>query len=245
MESFRLVAEKLRKARRVTVLTGAGVSAESGVPTFRGDSGLWRQFRPEELATPAAFENDPKLVWEWYDWRRQKVAACEPNAGHRALARLACLEGRGFAFDLVTQNVDGLHHLAGSSAVKELHGSLWRLRCTRCGIEREDRRVPLPRLPPRCDCGGLERPGVVWFGEALPEDVLAQAFEASSRADLFLVVGTSALVYPAASLPVLARERSGAFLVEINPEVTPLSASVDVGLRGGSAEVLPLLLEAL
>jgi NAD-dependent deacetylase len=235
------LAEKLRKARRVAALTGAGVSAESGVPTFRGADGLWRTFRPEELATPRAFARDPVLVWEWYDWRRRKVSACSPNAGHRALAEMA----RGsFAFDLVTQNVDGLHGLAGSSPVWELHGSLWSLRCTGCFRSREDRRVPLPSIPPRCECGGLERPGVVWFGEALPSDVLAQAFEVASLCDVFFVIGTSALVHPAASLPELAGEE-GALVVEVNPELTPLSGLVDIRLAGPSAEILPRILDAI
>jgi NAD-dependent deacetylase len=236
-----LLAEKLRGARRVVALTGAGVSAESGVPTFRGPEGLWRKYRPEELATPQAFARDPVLVWEWYDWRRQKVAACSPNAGHRALAELS---KRGFAFDLVTQNVDGLHRLAGSNPVWELHGSLWNLRCTGCSRNREDRQSPLPSIPPRCECGGLERPGVVWFGEALPSDVLAHAFEAASRADVFLVVGTSALVHPAASLPEVAGEE-GALVVEVNPELTPLSGLVDLRLAGPSASILPRILDAL
>jgi NAD-dependent deacetylase len=238
---IRIVAEKLRGARRVVALTGAGVSAESGVPTFRGAEGLWRRFRPEELATSQAFARDPVLVWEWYDWRRQKVAACAPNDGHRALADLG---RRAFAFDLVTQNVDGLHRLAGSDPVWELHGSLWNVRCTRCSRDREDRRAPLPEIPPRCDCGGLERPGVVWFGEALPSDILSRAFEVASGADVFLVVGTSALVHPAASLPEIAGEQ-GALVVEVNPELTPLSGLVDVRLAGPSAEILPRILDAL
>jgi NAD-dependent deacetylase len=236
-----MLAEKLRGSRRVVALTGAGVSAESGVPTFRGAEGLWRDFRPEELATPQAFARDPVLVWEWYDWRRQKVGACSPNEGHRALAALG---RQSFAFDLVTQNVDGLHRLAGSSPVLELHGSLWNLRCVRCFRNREDRCAPLPSIPPRCECGGLERPGVVWFGEALPSDVLAHAFEAASRADVFLVVGTSALVHPAASLPEVAGEQ-GALVVEVNPQLTPLSGLVDLRLAGPSAEILPRILDAL
>jgi NAD-dependent deacetylase len=238
---IRMLAETLRGAGRVVALTGAGVSAESGVPTFRGAEGLWRKFRPEELATAQAFARDPVLVWEWYDWRRQKVAACAPNDGHRALAEMG---RRSFAFDLVTQNVDGLHRLAGSDPVLELHGSLWNLRCTGCSQNREDRRAPLPSIPPRCECGGLERPGVVWFGEALPSDVLAHAFEAASRADVFLVVGTSALVRPAASLPEVAGEQ-GALVVEINPELTPLSGLVDLRLAGPSAVLLPRIVEAL
>jgi NAD-dependent deacetylase len=235
------LAEKLRGARRVVALTGAGVSAESGVPTFRGADGLWRNHRPEDLATPRAFARDPRLVWEWYDWRRQKVAACAPNEGHRALAEMA---KRGFALDLVTQNVDGLHRIAGSRPVWELHGSLWSIRCTECSRVREDREAPLPSTPPRCECGGLERPGVVWFGESLPSDVLAHAFEAANDADVFLVIGTSALVHPAASLPEIAAEQ-GALVVEVNPGLTPLSGLVDIRLAGPSAAILPRILEAI
>jgi NAD-dependent deacetylase len=238
---IREVAGKLAAARRVVALTGAGVSAESGVPTFRGPEGLWRQFRPEELATPQAFARDPALVWEWYDWRRQKVAACEPNPGHRALAGM---EKKSFEFHLVTQNVDGLHRRAGSESVFELHGSLWTLLCSRCSSRREDRRAPLPVIPPRCECGGLERPGVVWFGEALPSDALSQAFDVASSADVFLVIGTSGLVHPAAMLPEVAGEH-GALVVEVNPELTPLSGLVDLRIPRPSAEVLPRILDAL
>ena len=173
-QAVRESAKKLAEATRVGVLTGAGVSAESGVPTFRGPQGLWRKFRPEELATPEAFARDPKLSWEWYDWRRQKLAACKPNAGHEALVRL---ERSVAEFTLVTQNVDGLHRAAGSRNVQELHGNIWRLRCTICSHTAEDFRVPLPELPPRCDCGGLLRPDVVWFGEMLPEGPLQQLVE--------------------------------------------------------------------
>jgi NAD-dependent deacetylase len=232
------VKGRLLSAVRVLALTGAGISAESGVPTFRGPEGLWKQFRPEELATPEAFARDPALVWEWYAWRRKRIAAVRPNAGHQALARL---ESRVPEFLLATQNVDGLHGLAGSRRLVELHGSIWRRRCVGCGEEREDRRVP-EALPPRCPCGALLRPGVVWFGEALPEDALREAFAASRAAEVVLVVGTSSLVYPAAALP-MAAAAAGAFVVEVNPEPTPLSAHCAVSLRGRAAEVLPRLLE--
>jgi len=206
--------EALAAARRIAALTGAGVSAESGIPTFRGAGGLWRTHRAEDLATPEAFARDPRLVWEWYDWRRGVVAAARPNAAHEALVRL---EGGGRPFTLVTQNVDGLHERAGSRNVIRLHGSLWTVRCTRCGAEREDRRAPLPELPPRCACGGLERPGVVWFGEALPEGALERAAAAAAACDVLLVVGTSAVVYPAAGLVPHARA-AGATVIEINPD---------------------------
>ena len=233
------VAARLHAAHRVLALTGAGVSAESGVPTFRGPEGLWRQFRPEQLATPEAFARDPKLVWEWYAWRRERVAACRPNAAHRALA---ALDARTPEFLLATQNVDGLHPQAGSRRMVELHGSLWRLRCTECAGVRERRDV-LRELPPRCDCGALLRPDIVWFGEPLPRHLLEQAFAAAREADVVIVAGTSSLVYPAAALPEAA-VWAGAFVIEVNPERTPLSAKAAVSIRGRAAEVLPLLVGA-
>jgi NAD-dependent deacetylase len=227
---------RLARARAVAVLTGAGISAESGVPTFRGASGLWRTHRAEDLATPGAFARDPRLVWEWYDWRRGLVEAAEPNAGHRALVEL---ERRVPAFTLVTQNVDGLHARAGSRNLIHLHGSLWTLRCVRCGAEREDRTTPLPALPPRCRCGGLERPGVVWFGETLPDGALERAAAAVAAADLVLVVGTSAVVYPAAGLVPLALDR-GVPVIEVNLEDTTFSDRT-IGLRGPAGTILPAL----
>ncbi|WP_245693425.1 NAD-dependent deacylase [Deferrisoma camini] len=218
----------LRKARRPVALTGAGVSAESGVPTFRGPDGLWRRHRPEDLATPEAFARDPALVWEWYNWRRERIAPARPNPAHRWLA---AYERANPGFLLITQNVDGLHRLAGSRRLVEVHGNLWVLRCTRCGREGEDRRVPLP-VPPRCpECGGLLRPGVVWFGEPLPAEALTRSTEAVQEADLLLVIGTSAVVQPVASFPLLAR---GAVVVEINPAATPLTPSLDLSVRSAA-----------
>jgi len=179
----------LDSANSVAALTGAGISAESSIPTFRGPGGLWRNYRPEDLATPGAFLRDPKLVWEWYDWRRGLIAKAEPNPGHAALATMA---NRVSDFTLITQNVDGLHGRAGSRDALKVHGDIWNLRCSICGAERQDLRPSIPNLPPRCDCGGLERPGVVWFGEALPPDVWLRAEEAARRAEVFLVIGTSA-----------------------------------------------------
>jgi NAD-dependent deacetylase len=236
------VREWLRDASSIAVLTGAGVSAESGVPTFRGgtlgDQGLWKQYRAEELATPGAFASDPKLVWEWYDWRRSLIAEAKPNPGHYALA---AAEARAAKFTLITQNVDGLHELAGSRNVLRLHGSIWMLRCVECEREREDRRTPLPEIPPRCECGGMLRPGVVWFGEALPAKIWQEAEKAAREADLFLLIGTSAVVYPAAALAPIAKS-SGARVVEINIAETGLSDSIDEFLQGPSGELLPQLI---
>lgn len=238
MSELEPVRALLREARAVVVLTGAGISAESGVPTFRGPGGLWRNFKPEDLATPDAFERDPQLVWEWYDWRRGLVAAARPNLGHYALVTL---EKRAPEFTLITQNVDGLHALAGSRRALEVHGSLWRTRCVDCREIRDDRRVPLPALPPRCSCEGLLRPDVVWFGEALPLDVLREARRAIEACDLMLVVGTSGLVQPAASFGDSALAR-GVPMIEINPDPTPLSAGCAHALRGPAGDILPKLL---
>ena len=232
------VRQWLRDATSVAVLTGAGVSAESGVPTFRGKQGLWKQYRAEDLATPGAFARDPKLVWEWYDWRRSVIAEAKPNPGHYALAEA---EARARKFTLITQNVDGLHELAGSRNVLRLHGSIWILRCVDCQGEREDRRSPLPELPPRCECGGMLRPGVVWFGERLPVKIWQEAETAARRADLFLLIGTSAVVYPAAGLASIAKS-SGARVVEINIAESGLSGAIDEFLKGPSGELLPQLI---
>jgi len=232
------VAAWLATSTRVAVLTGAGISAESGVPTFRGSDGLWRQYRAETLATPEAFERDPALVWEWYDWRRGLIAPVEPNAGHRVLAGW---EGLFEDFTVITQNVDGLHAKAGSREIVELHGNIWKLRCVQEGTVEEVRQTPLPELPPVCpSCGSLLRPHVVWFGEALDPDVLDRAAGVSRACQVMLVLGTSGIVHPAASLP-LAAGRAGAKVVEVNIEATPLSSQVDRFLPGKAGEVLPEL----
>ncbi len=228
----------IREASSIAVLTGAGVSAESGVPTFRGAGGLWNQYRAEQLATPGAFERDPRLVWEWYEWRRGVLRKAEPNAGHVALARLERTKSR---FTLITQNVDSLHELAGSRNVVKLHGDLCIDRCTVCRSETRWSGDPRP-LPPHCGaCGGLLRPGVVWFGEALPPEAWERAGQAACAADVFLVVGTSAVVYPAAGLVPLAKS-SGARVIECNMEETPFSSEVDRSLRGKAGEILPRLI---
>jgi NAD-dependent deacetylase len=245
-ESHRTLREALRQAKRVTVLTGAGISAESGVPTFRGTDGLWRNYSPEELATPEAFARNPRLVWEWYNWRRGIIHRVQPHAGHLALADLERKKseddpgGRG-DFTLVTQNVDGLHDRAGSRSPVKLHGDIWWVRCPKCGAEERNEQVPLPELPPRCRCGGLLRPAVVWFGEPLPTDQWERALAASARAEIFLVVGTSGVVYPAAGLAEVAG-RSGARLAVINPQPTPLDRLADWVLKGESGKLLPRLI---
>lgn len=237
-ESIANARRWLAAAHRVGVLTGAGISAESGLPTFRGPNGLWRNHRPEQLATPQAFARDPQMVWEWYDWRRSVHAGKEPNAGHRALAEL---ERRATEFLLVTQNVDSLHERAGSRAIVHLHGSLWRVRCVACGKEQANEQVPLDPLPPRCPCGAMQRPAVVWFGEQLPQREFAAAVSAARHGEVFLVVGTSSLVYPAAALPRIALE-SGARVIEVNPDATELSPLAQLSLRGLAGELLPELI---
>ena len=221
----------------IVVLTGAGISAESGVPTFRGEDGLWRQYRAEELATPGAFGANPSLVWEWYDWRRGLIAGCEPNAAHRALAEMDehCRD-----FVLITQNVDGLHQRAGSRRVVQLHGNIWQVRCTAEGTVFDNQDVPLTDVPPKCSCGALLRPHVVWFGESLDAEILGAAYRTAERCRLMVVVGTSAVVQPAASLPVIAKQR-GARLIEINVDRTALSPLADEVILGPAAEELPKL----
>lgn len=232
-------ARLLRPISRLVAFTGAGVSAESGVPTFRGAGGFWKNVRAEEVATPEAFARDPEMVWEFYNYRRNLLAEIKANPAHEALADL---ESRIEGVTLVTQNVDGLHRLAGSRNVLELHGNLWRVRCTGCGSVLDKYREVLPPLP-TCDaCGALLRPDVVWFGETLPEAVWNEAFAAIERCEAILVVGTSAVVYPAAGLVELARQNA-ARVVEVNVEPTPASELADVCLVGKAGEILPALAE--
>ena len=232
------VTLRLRNARRVTVLTGAGISAESGVPTFRdAQSGLWANYKPEELATPQAFRRNPAKVWEWYSMRRDMIKKIKPNAGHFALVEI---EKRIPEFLLVTQNIDDLHRLAGNKNVVEIHGNIRRTKCFEEDVV-IDTWEPTDDIPPRCPrCGGMLRPDVVWFGEMLPQDAFERSSEAARTCDIFFSIGTSGLVYPAASLPYEAINKN-IFSIEINTEETPLTRYVDHHFRGLSGEILPRL----
>ncbi len=239
---LRKAAEVLRNARHAVVLTGAGISAESGIPTFRGKDGLWNRYRPEELATPEAFVRNPKLVWEWYAWRMGIIFSAEPSRAHRAIAEM---EEKGIIEAVITQNVDDLHERAGSRRVLHLHGEIARIICSnrQCSYSirvREPPRIdPLPECP---ECGSLLRPGVVWFGEALPPDILQEAIELCEKSDVILVVGTSAVVQPAASLPLIVK-RNGGMIIEINPDETPLShLSLSIRRPGSALEEIASLL---
>lgn len=226
-------AIRTSRPRTVAVMSGAGISADSGIPTFRGPGGLWRNFRSEDLATPEAFRRDPQLVWEWYEWRRGLIREAKPNAAHEALARIPDA-------GVVTQNVDGLHARAGSPDVIELHGNIFRVSCVREGKPRMHEE-PFPDLPPRCECGALLRPGVVWFGESLPEHAVARAVGAISSADVLLVIGTSGIVYPAAGFVALHKGLS----IEINPETSGVSSNCTFAIPARAAEATPAIVEAL
>ncbi len=231
--------ERLLKSSKVSVLTGAGVSKESGIPTFRGEDGLWRNYNATELATPESFAADPSLVWEWYQWRRGLIKPIEPNPGHYAIA---AMERFYENFSLITQNIDGLHAKAGNKKIFELHGNIWRVRCVEEGTTLEYFDHPLEAIPPKCSCGGLLRPDVVWFGEALDPSVLNASFRLATESDLCLVIGTSGVVYPAAAIPVEAKSH-GAYIVEVNPNPSSLTPIADEAIQGPSAEVLPELVE--
>ncbi len=232
----------LREASMVTAFTGAGISAESGVPTFRSADGLWKKMRPEELASMDGFLRNPALVWEWYAERKRIIAEVRPNPGHLALAQMQDLFPR---FAVVTQNIDNLHQRAGSRVVHELHGSIERNYCMACGHNYSNEAVLAMTGVPACTaCGGRVRPDVVWFGEALPDDTWEAAVHAAQYADVFFSIGTSAVVYPAASLPIMAR-RAGALLVEVNPESTPLTPDADVFLQGAAGAIMPAVVECV
>ena len=225
------IKEIIRKGKRCVVLTGSGVSAESGIPTFRGDKGLWKEYRPEELATPDAFMRNPQLVWEWYNWRRGIIAKAKPNAAHYVISDME----KFFAdFMLITQNIDGLHRKAGNKDILELHGNIWENKCFNCGKRYGE--IMSEKLQ-KCECGGYLRPDVVWFGESLDREVLEMAFLKAREAELCFVIGTSGVVQPAASLPYVSKE-SGAYIVEINLERTPISSIADEFISGKAGEAL-------
>lgn len=239
-------ADLLARSKRIVVLTGAGISAESGVPTFRGEGGLWKSYRAEDLATPEAFSRDPRLVWEWYGWRREVVRSCAPNAAHFALAQFADRHQHTL---IATQNVDGLHRQAGTreDALVELHGGLFRVRCTSCAwrsphTERVDA-TSMETLP-RCEsCGALARPDIVWFGESLDPRNIERAFAAAEDADVCLVIGTSGVVQPAASIASVTRRHGGA-VIEVNPVETPITDISSISLRGTAVDVVPGILRS-
>lgn len=232
--------ERLSRAKVVSALTGAGVSAESGVPTFRDPGGIWEKFRPEQLANFEAFMSDPDFVWSWYQHRREIMREVEPNPGHYALAEMESLFDE---FNLITQNIDNLHHRAGSKRVTELHGNIERNYCLKCRTFYNELDVKEKKVL-KCECGGLIRPDIVWFGEMLPVKALEHAEDAAANSDVFLTIGTSAEVYPAALMPLIAK-RSGAYVVEINPNPTVMSMDLDEAIRGKSGDVLAELVNKL
>lgn len=233
---FESIADKLSQAEKIVFVTGAGISQESGIPTFRGKDGLWRKYDAMQLATIDAFYENPKLVWEWYEERRKNILAAKPNAGHTTIANLEKYK----QVCVLTQNIDGLHKRAGSSLVYELHGSIVTIKCTVCDFK-EKISESFSDLPPICKCGNILRPDVVWFGEQLPQDVWGKAIEEASSCDVMFVVGTSLAVSPANLLPVYAKQ-NGATVIEVNPEETPMSQSMDLSIRSMSAKALPELL---
>lgn len=232
--------ELVENANFITVLTGAGISAESGIPTFRGTDGLWKNFRPDEIASPQAFKDNPEFVWEWYDYRRKIISESKPNPGHFALAEL---ERQKENLTLITQNIDGLHQIAGSQNIVEMHGNIWETRCEKCGVVEKNYEVPLSKLPPLCKkCGQIARPNVVWFEEVIPIRVIDSILLAIEQCDLMLIIGTSGIVEPAASMGLVAKQ-SNKKVVEINLENTPNTGLYDISLQGKSGEILPLFYE--
>ena len=235
---YELIANSLRDAKKIVFVTGAGISQESGIPTFRGKDGLWRKYDAMQLATIDAFYKNPKLVWEWYQERRNNIFNAKPNPGHFAIANLEKYK----RIIVLTQNIDGLHQRAGSSDVLELHGSIIRLKCTKCGFK-DEIRSSFHDLPPKCSkCNNILRPDVVWFGEALPQDVWSRAIIEANTCDVMVITGTSLVVSPANTLPIYAKQNN-AILVEINPEQTTMSSDTDLSIRKTSAKALTSLLE--
>ncbi|OYT37224.1 MAG: NAD-dependent protein deacylase [Desulfurococcales archaeon ex4484_58] len=241
MDTIEEVVEKILESKYCIAFTGSGISVESGIPSFRGPNGLWKKYRPEELATPQAFSRDPIRVWEWYKWRMELIFKAKPNPAHRVLAEL---ERLGFLKCIITQNIDDLHRLAGSKCIVELHGNIKRARCISCGY-RVTWNKPPEEIPPHCPrCNSLLRPDVVWFGEELPRDQWMKALEHTNKADLVLVIGTSGVVYPAAMIPYIVKENGG-IVVEINIEDTALTNIADYILRGRAGEILESIYRVL
>ncbi len=236
---FEQVSEQLKNSKKIVLVTGAGISQESGIPTFRGKDGLWRKYDAMQLATIDAFYSNPKLVWEWYDERRRNILAAKPNPGHLAIAELEKYK----EVHVLTQNIDGLHQRAGSKSVYELHGSIITIKCTVCDFK-DKIESSFSELPPICKCGNILRPDVVWFGESLPQDVWHDAIQQASTCDTMIVVGTSLAVSPANLLPVYAKQ-NGATMIEVNPEETMMSASMDLSLRSSAAKSLPEIVEII
>lgn len=232
---FDSLARQIKDAQKIVFVTGAGISAESGIPTFRGKEGLWRKYDPMQLATIDAFYENPSLVWEWYEERRKNILAARPNAGHFAIAELA----KHKDVVILTQNIDGLHQRAGSKNVLELHGSIIRIKCTSCDFN-DNITKPFEELPPKCRCGKILRPDVVWFGEGLPQDVWSDAITHAQSCDVMIIAGTSLVVSPANTLPLYAKQ-NGAVLIEVNPEKTVMSSDMDLSVREKSAIALPEL----
>ena len=232
---FEEIADKIRNSKKIVFVTGAGISQESGIPTFRGKDGLWRKYDAMQLATIDAFYNNPQLVWEWYNERRNNIFSAKPNPGHKAIAELE----KHAEVIVLTQNIDGLHQRAGSSKVLELHGSIIKIKCTVCDFN-EDIMTEIEEIPPICKCGGILRPDVVWFGEPLPQDVWQEAMIHSNQCDIMVIAGTSLVVSPANTLPIYAKQNN-AFLIEVNPEETIMSADMDFSVRNSSAVSLPEL----
>jgi len=226
----------IRNANHLIALTGAGISKESNVPTFRGKDGLWRQYNAMDLATPQAFAQNPKLVWEWYTWRQNLISKCQPNPAHLTLAEW---EKRGILKAVITQNVDGLHRQAGSGKVLEVHGDIWRVKCTACSY-RTHLSEPAIGIPTCADCGANLRPDVVWFGESLPSTIMGEVFSQLEQADAIIVIGTSALIQPSASFPFIVKRRGG-HVLEVNVEATPLTPIADVHLKDKAGIILPQL----
>ena len=235
MGLFESFSDKVKAAKKIVFVTGAGISQESGIPTFRGTDGMWRKYDPMKLATIDAFYDDPKLVWEWYEDRRKNILSAMPNDGHKAIAKLEEFTD----VVVLTQNIDGLHQRAGSSKVLELHGSIIRIKCTVCDYKNEIS-TSFEELPPKCKCGNILRPDVVWFGEALPQDVWQQAMIQANSCDVMVIAGTSLVVSPANTLPIYAKQNN-AKLIEVNPEETVMSDEMDLSLKTTSAKALPEL----